>query len=297
MSESYSRDRAGRALALAPSIAIVSPISTATWQQAFKSGLNDPNNTIALTWDDHDPNGKVYGYGTKKNYNALSNAIKNHDVKVGLIVTTGGNIAYRAAVDANLQTPFVSLVGEAPGRRPDNFCGGVALQSWQANDARLSYMLQVGGYHASNVGLFCNRRSAMHSDEMALWHGSEYYSTGGGGNNNSTVFAKELNAVDDSIKALIISADPFFQDNKVALIDACNNWVAAKVGRSVCYPLADYAGVQGATPFPPGTSYWYGPNLTDAYNKLGQVAALALQTGVLVPLSFTTDINSNGPLP
>ena len=282
MSESYSRDRAdNRALALASSIAIVSPISTATLQQAFANGVNNAN--IALTWDDG------HGYGTKKNYKALSDAIKSHDGQVGLIVTTGGNIAYRAAVDARLKaTPFVSLVGEVPARRLDNSFGGVALQSWLANDARINFMIGKG-FHASEIGLFCNRRSAMHGDESTLWHGSEYYCTGGGGNNNPAVFANELDTVDDSIKALVISADPFFQDNKVALINACNTWLAAKPGRMVCYPLADYANVPGTTPVPPGTSFWFGPKLSDAYTLLGQIAVRVLQAAASVPFSFTTD--------
>jgi hypothetical protein len=295
MSEAYNRRSADKgALAAAQSIAIVSPISTANFQQGFVAGLNNPQ--IALTWDDHDPNGKVYGYGTKKNYKALSNAIASHDGLVGLIVTTGGNIAFRAAVDARLKTtPFISLVGEVPARRPDNFYGGVALQSWLANDARISFLLGLGkGYVASDIGLFCNRRSAMHGDETTLWHGSEYYLTGGGGNNNASAFTNEFNNVDDSIKALIISADPFFQDNKVALINAANAWVSAKPGRSVCYPLANYKNVPGTTPVPAGTSYWFGPDLAGAYQTLGAVAGLALSANGPVPFSFTQD--NSGPL-
>jgi len=295
MSEAYNRRSADKgALAAAQSIAIVSPISTANFQQGFVAGLNNPQ--IALTWDDHDPNGKVYGYGTKKNYKALSNAIASHDGLVGLIVTTGGNIAFRAAVDARLKTtPFISLVGEVPARRPDNFYGGVALQSWLANDARISFLLGLGkGYVASDIGLFCNRRSAMHGDETTLWHGSEYYLTGGGGNNNASAFTNEFNNVDDSIKALIISADPFFQDNKVALINAANAWVGAKPGRSVCYPLANYKNVPGTTPAPAGTSYWFGPDLAGAYQTLGAVAGLALSANGPVPFSFTQD--NSGPL-
>jgi hypothetical protein len=295
MSEAYNRRSADKgALAAAQSIAIVSPISTANFQQGFVAGLNNPQ--IALTWDDHDPNGKVYGYGTKKNYKALSNAIASHDGQVGLIVTTGGNIAFRAAVDARLKTtPFISLVGEVPARRPDNFYGGVALQSWLANDARISFLLGLGkGYVASDIGLFCNRRSAMHGDETTLWHGSEYYLTGGGGNNNASAFTNEFNNVDDSIKALIISADPFFQDNKVALINAANAWVGAKPGRSVCYPLANYKNVPGTTPVPAGTSYWFGPDLAGAYQTLGAVAGLALSANGPVPFSFTQD--NSGPL-
>jgi hypothetical protein len=289
MPESYNRDRADKsAQALASSIAIISPISTTSWQQAFISGLGGAN--ITLTWDDG------HGYGTKKNYKALTKAIKSHDGQVGLIVTTGGNIAYKAAVDAGLTTPFMSLVGEVPARRPDNFFGGVALQSWLANDARISFMLGLGkGYHPSDVGLFCNRRSAMHGDETTIWHGSEYYLTGGGGNNNSAAFANEFNTVDDSIGALIISADPFFQDKKVDLINAANTWVGAKPGRSICYPLANYANVPGTTPMPPGTSYWFGPDLLKAYNLLGTVAVKAVTTGALVPFLYTTDASA-GPL-
>jgi hypothetical protein len=286
MPESYNRDRADKsAQALASSIAIVSPISTNSWRQAFATALPNGGNGIALSWDDG------HGYGTKKDYKALSDAIKSHDGQVGLIVTTGGNIAYRAAVDARLKTtPFVSLVGEVPSRRLDNSYGGVALQSWLANDARINFMAGKG-FKASEIGLFCNRRSAMHSDETTLWHGSEYYCTGGGGNNNPdpAVFTNEFKSVDDSVKALVISADPFFQDNKLALMNACNAWLGGNPARKVCYPLADYVGVPVTTPAPAGSSFWFGPLLSDAYGALAAVAGQVLQTGAAVPFSFTAD--------
>jgi hypothetical protein len=294
MSEAYNRRSTDKgALAATQSIAIVSPISTVSWRQAFTTALPNNGNGIVLTWDDQNPTtAKPYGYGTKKNYKALTDAIKSHDnAQTGLIVTTGGNIAYRAAVDARLQqTPFISLLGDVPARGLANFYGGVALQSWLANDARINFMVGKG-YHAAEIGLFCNRRSAIHADEITLWHGSEYYSTGGGNNNDPTAFANEFGAVDDSIKALIISADPFFQDNKVLLINACNTWIGGNPAvRKVCYPLADYANVPGTTPVPPGTSFWYGPNLSNAYTLLGQVAGTALQTGAAVPFLFTADL-------
>jgi hypothetical protein len=116
--------------------------------------------------------------------------------------------------------------------------------------------------------------------------------TGGGGKNDSTAFTKEFTNIDDSIQALIISADPFFQDNKVTLINAVNGWL--KAGQSVCYPFADYVGVPGTTAVPPGASaFWFGPKLSDAYTLLGQVAVQALQTQAPVPFSFTTD--TSGP--
>ena len=172
MSESYSRDSAGKgALAVPQASPSVSPISTASWQQAFKNG--SCTMPIAVSARVSTIN---YAYGTKKDYNALSNAIKSYDGKVGLIVTTGGNIAYRAAVDAGLiKTPFVSLVGEVPARHPDKFYRRRRAAELAGKRCQNKLYASEKAINASDIGLFCNRRSAMHGDETTLWHGSEYY--------------------------------------------------------------------------------------------------------------------------
>ena len=73
-----------------------------------------------------------------------------------------------------------------------------------------------------------------------------------------------INAFDNiNTPAVIISADPFFQDNKEALIQAAN-----ASNKIVCYPLRNYLTGKLATT----RSMVYGPSLHKAIEKMGELA-------------------------
>ena len=73
-----------------------------------------------------------------------------------------------------------------------------------------------------------------------------------------------INAFDNiNTPAVIISADPFFQDNKEALIQA-----ATASNKIVCYPLRNYLTGKLA----PTRSMVYGPSLHKAIEKMGELA-------------------------
>jgi hypothetical protein len=125
----------------------------------------------------------------------------------------------------------------------------------------------------------------MYQDEVDDWNRqvgttTQVFTGGidGGGDNNAAAYASDFPAIPATIKALVVSADPFFQDTKEALIVAANAWIAAAaagVNRFVCYPSLSYANVTGTRPTS-GYSILYGPDLVGAYYTLGQLAAAAI---------------------
>jgi hypothetical protein len=141
----------------------------------------------------------------------------------------------------------------------------------------------------------------MNATEVADWQTIAGVNTtiayGGntGGKNNSSHYLNDLNAADSGIKTMVISADPFFQDTKDKLIKAANDWIAAAAPgtRYVCYPFADYANKNGTHQPTHGAASWYGPSLSDAYQTLGTIAALALNANS--PLPFSSIASSSGP--
>jgi hypothetical protein len=77
----------------------------------------------------------------------------------------------------------------------------------------------------------------------------------------------------------VISADPFFQKEKNALVTAAN-----ATGKYFCYPLQDYG---AATPAPAlGKATLHGPALADPYRLLGVCASLVINTGVKMNPAF-----------
>jgi hypothetical protein len=77
-----------------------------------------------------------------------------------------------------------------------------------------------------------------------------------------------------TLKADVISADPFFQESKNELIKAAN-----ATGLYLCYPLLHYRNNGGAHKPKGGKTTLFGPSLENAYKMLGQVASLAVNSG------------------
>jgi hypothetical protein len=231
-------------------------------------------------------------YRTGVDYEAIEGIIQQYDGPDRLIITGGGLIAFNGARDRLQRSNFVSLVGIEPTDNLRNCYGGVTLGSIGANGSRVDYLVSKGRARA-NIGLFCNRKSAMNSTEVTEWGSIGGVNThivyGGnvGGHNNSSRYLEDLRAADAGITTLVISADPFFQDTKDKLVKAANDWVAeaAPGTRYICYPFSDYGNVHGAAQPTPGTASWYGPALSDAYEALGAVAALALNATSPLPFS------------
>jgi hypothetical protein len=236
---------------------------------AFKKGVNNANVVIKVE------------HAVSYNKNKLERKIKqfNADSDIGLIVTVGGLIAFEAA-NAFATKPFISLVGVAPSPSANCF-GGVTLESYQSNPKRIDYLVKQKGFSAGQIGLFYNPNSAMSGAETAAWSGAKPPIPGGvdtAGDNDPTTFPADFAKIPTAITAVVVSADPFFQESKDQLVAAADN-----SNKYLCYPLQDYA---GASPQPTsGKTTLFGPALADPFTLLGQRAALVLGTGAkLVPL-------------
>jgi hypothetical protein len=74
------------------------------------------------------------------------------------------------------------------------------------------------------------------------------------------------------MKAIVVSADPFFTETMNKLVDAAN-----RTGEHVCCPLQDYS---DAPPAPTaGKTTLFGPSLKSSYKLLGRLAKVAPDTG------------------
>jgi hypothetical protein len=275
-----------RFLAAPNKIGVVSTITmTGTvLETAFRSGVNDSTVSIKISHN--------AGYKSN-NTQALNGAITGFNGSADLIVTAGGLVAYAAAV-LTATKPFVSLFGAVPTNPPSLYRGGVSLESFGSNKDRIA-LLGTKAFGMQEIGLFCNQNSTMNQDEIPDWNfqigANNQVFTGGNdnnGNNNSGVYAADLAKIPPAIRALVISADPFFQDSKQQLIQACNAWIATgaaaapPIMRYICYPSLTHANI-GGTPPTPTKATLYGPDLVTAYSLLGQLALVALRTSASVP--------------
>jgi hypothetical protein len=227
----------------------------------------------------------------KKNHiEKLEQEIKTFNRTADLIATAGGLVAYNAAISAPAEKRFVSLAADLPD--PTGlFMGGVSLESYQSNKKRIEILKSLSfGFDSPNIGLVYNPNSAMNEDEIKDWEfqiGASGQAFSGGVNNNGdndeNAYATDFGAtkIPVAIRALVISADPFFQDTKQKLIAAVNAWIAAApdgITRYVCYPSLAYENNGGTAPTKDRATL-YGPDLPTAYSLLGHIAVTVLKTG------------------
>jgi hypothetical protein len=262
--------------ALLPKIGIVSSIAVGQALRAqFESAVNaNANATIEFVYAD------LLGYDPAK----LKQAITNFNApasQTGLIVTMGGLVAYRAA-HAHSNLGFLSLVGSVPTGQSIHCFGGLSLESFGYNEARVQYLISKGYTSANCISLYCNPKSDMSGQEVAAWQRlrqtypqlvpQPVLATT---NNNTSDYP--ISAAQISPGAVIVSADPFFQQTKNDLIAALNNQFIARdpANNYVVYPLYNYANPGGTAPTQ-GRSTLLGPRLDDAVKTMGWMAAFAI---------------------
>jgi hypothetical protein len=203
----------------------------------------------------------------------------NKDANVGLIVTVGG-VASAIAAKRRATKPFISLIGDKlpdfPGTIDGNFYGGVSLNTFRNNDARVDHLSRPPHRLApSEICLLSNPRSVYAAIETGLWLQSS--PRRGDIITASTIpeitqaFAKFVQ--DGTLRAMIISADGFFQENKDFLIDKAN-----ASNKRVCYPFQIFANTDGAHKPTGGRHTLHGPKLATAYFTLGQKAAQVISS-------------------
>jgi hypothetical protein len=194
------------------------------------------------------------------------------------VAAVGGLIVHSAIYSLNV-LPFVSLVGAMPSNVGQYCRGGVSLESWASNPDRIAIALAklaplVAGITAANIGLYRNSASSMASDEANNWTGYTPVI-----NSTANGYAMDFNGgphtasiIPASIQGIVISADPTFQSDKNSLVAAVNTWLSAPgTNRYVVYPSQIY--IEASPNQPLSTkSTLYGPDLYQAFYKLGQLA-------------------------
>jgi hypothetical protein len=250
-------------------------------QTNFESGVNNTNFTPKYK--------DAVGY-KENDLSKLEAEITNFSGK-DLIVTAGGLVAYEAASETTA-LPFLSLTGVTPTTHPANYKGGISLESYNTHVDRITFLTTLTpilnpatNYAITEIGLFYNGNAKMDwaatPVELNVWRGLVGVNTqdfpggrDGTKNNDKTKYPADLAAIPVGIKALVISADPYFQDTMDDLVKACNDWIDAGAAmqppilRYVCYPSFMYS---ASNPVPTKKrSAVYGPDLNNAYNLLGQ---------------------------
>jgi hypothetical protein len=244
---------------------------------AFHRGLGRPE--IYVTIKDN------CGYAPRSLHNGIH--ALNNDVHVGLIVTAGGLIVAQEAARATGATlPFISLIGGTPGAFPcvgqGYFRGGVSLETFAHNPHRVAHLKGLG-IPEDKVCLLSNPNSFMSPTEMAAWVAagrgpviSAGASPGTGPANSVATYAPAFAAIEAAqMRAVVVSADPFFKDTMDDLIEAANHWLAGGEGRRIVYPLHDYQNQTGKCRPMRGHTL-HGPDLFEAYELLGRTAAAFL---------------------
>ncbi len=216
---------------------------------------------------------------------SLNSAVQvlNNDVKIGLIVTAGGLVvAQEAAKKTGATLPFISLVGGTPGVLSPGqgyFRGGVSLETFAHNPLRTAHLAR-SGIPEDKICLLSNPNSWMAPTETKAWASSPRGPiftagavTGKGATNSAATYKPAFAAIAAAgMRAVVVSADPFFKETMDDLIEAANEWLAGGKDRRICYPLHDYANHAGRCK-PAAGHTLHGPVLEDAYELLGKTAA------------------------
>lgn len=228
------------------------------------------------------------GYDSKSLADAL--AALNKDSQVGIIVTMGGLVTFNEAVK-NAETYFISIVGSRkslPSVNTGYFLGGLSLESYSRHPLRIADVKKKFSIEDDHeFCLFCNRNSSMNPEEKAVWINKRIVEAAVGKDTANLpnvfngMFGKVENYNNPTVKAVVVSADPWFFVKGAELVEAANAWIGrAPKGenRIVCYPLQEYSAYQ-----PTGKYMLHGPNLAKAYRDLGQKARERLSSPIDIP--------------
>jgi hypothetical protein len=212
----------------------------------------------------------------------------NKDASIGLIVAVGG-LGSAMEAFSNATKPWIALIGGAPGSFPSStlswFYGGVSVDTYARNVDRIRHLTNIHHIQLQDICLLFNPNSECSATETNAWGGATPVAAGRNayGVNDVATYGPAFASIPANVKAVVVSADPFFQDTKDDLIDAANGWVNnAPMGtnRRVCYPLQNYANTGKAHQPQAGHHTLHGPELKNAYYALGQKAATILSSGM-----------------
>lgn len=248
------------------------PYTRTPLETAFKNGLGSIATALVK---------ESLGYDPSDLRNGLSELNKHPGV--GLIVTVGGLVTHLQAADAasGATNYFISLIGGrngVQGAGTGYFLGGVCLQSYSRNPLRIDKLKRQFSIGSDDeLCLLSNPRSSMAAVEKRGWINNRIVdasidpTTVDPAVEYRRAFADITSMQDPRIRAVVVSADPYFFTTGRALVQEANNWInGASPGqtRVVCYPLQDYSLYN-----PTGNRrVLHGPSLRKAYTELGKKA-------------------------
>lgn len=233
------------------------------------------------------------GDGVSGKHRELYNAVTalDEDPRIDLIVAAGGLVSAHAAAKATSKKPFLVLVGNNPSfdiESNPRYRGGVNLDLVDLNhDRNTALCKEFGITDPKKICLIWNSNSKMGKEEKQAWvqdYGWPLHQQVRKNDDRdiADAFARAKRA---GAKGVILSGDPFFTSRMNALVAAAN---ASKL--KSCYPFAAYA---HAEPAPvPGSGIYFGPDLHDAYEEIGEMAGEILaaldSNASLPPTKLTT---------
>jgi hypothetical protein len=251
-----------------------------TW---FRLGLGQPSSVWPFV--PNNPIQESIGYNTGALQNAAQNVLA---VNPDVIVTFGGNIVASAMVAKNSgDIPMFSVIGNLTPQLASAAYGGINLDTVARNAERFNRLTKVLNIPASAICFLANPGSAMHYAEYAQWialnPNGVFYPFSPLTPGSSMTAQQGFDSIFQSfarngaVSAMLVSADPSFQDFKDELISSANN-----VNKTVCYPLQTYYNNSGVQPVS-GRSTIHGPKLARACFVLGQDVANFLVNGGKAP--------------
>jgi hypothetical protein len=209
-----------KTLANPTNVCVVSviPFAGTSLETSFKAGLG----SFPLTYK---PPMDKLGYNT----NTLKTAVQQAGAdNATLVVTIGGLIAAMAAKQASTTIPFISLAGgtinfySAPTQ---NFKGGLNLNALGNDATYISFLKTLLGTTQNKIGLLYNPNSGIASAEPNVYPFSEPAAI-----DQSTsptvaagIYATAFSKFPSTLKAVIVSPDPFFAQTAQQLVAAANS--------------------------------------------------------------------------
>jgi hypothetical protein len=280
-----------------PGIGILSsiPFQGTVLETAFNSGLPAGFPPYRNYQDDK-------GWNPATLIQALA-ALNNDPQGLTVIAATGGMAIEAAALAAvtGAQIDFVTVVGGPPnGTNPPSghFKNRLSLGSFVNNLHRRAYLHTNFGIAPQEVCLLYNQSDMTGHETPGFQHVQPVTPTL---DRNTTpaqaqqafaaAFTSISQMINPAVRAVIVSADPFFfRYFPNQLVSEANTWVNAVAGRRICYPIQEYDAVPApyGPPQPGKTTCWGAPlyyarypsnsgagYAVPAYTLLGQMAANA----------------------
>jgi putative ABC transport system substrate-binding protein len=235
---------------------------------AFRAGLNE-------TGFIEGQNVKLEYRWAQGQYDRLSKlAADLVERRVDVIAATGGAIAGQAAKAATSTIPVLFISGPDPVHvglvssinRPGGNATGVTVDTTEMIGKRLEMLLELVPKPTKVAMLVSSAPTVVKSEtEFTEKNGLLVIKLDAGKEFEQIAYANGFEAaVDNGARALLVSADPLFTEQRNLIVA-----LAAKHGLPAVYPWRQYA-VDGGLAS-------YGPSITEAYRQIGQYAGRILK--------------------